>query len=45
MNQSKNEIAKMTGVSLRTVETQRYRLSKIFNLDKNQDLDSFIKDL
>ena len=45
MNQSNNEIAKMTGVSIRTVETQRYRLSRKFNLDKNQDLDSFIKDL
>jgi len=45
MNQTNNEIAKITGVSLRTVETQRYRLSKKLNLNKNQDLNSFLQNL
>ena len=42
MNQTNNEIAKMSGISLRTVETQRYRLSKILNIDANQDLNTYI---
>ena len=45
MKQSNNEIAKITGISLRTVETQRYRLSKKLNLNKDQDLDTFIENL
>ena len=45
MNQTNNEIAKITGVSLRTVETQRYRLSKKLNLNKYQDLNSFLQNL
>ena len=43
MNQSNNEIAKICGVSLRTVETQRYRLSKLLKLDKGENLNSFIQ--
>ena len=42
MNKSNNEIARISGISIRTVQSQRYRLSKKLNLDKNQDLNSFI---
>ena len=45
MNESNNEIATISGVSLRTVETQRYRLSKILNLKDDQDLNSYIKSI
>ena len=42
MNHTNNEIANISGISLRTVESQRYRLTKKLNLDKNQDLNSFL---
>ena len=42
MNHNNNEIAQISGISLRTVESQRYRLSKKLNLDQNQDLNSFL---
>ena len=42
MNHNINEISQISGISLRTVESQRYRLSKKLNLDKNQDLNSFL---
>jgi tetratricopeptide (TPR) repeat protein len=42
MNHSNNEIARISGVSKRTVETQRYRISKKLNLSPEQDLNSFI---
>ena len=45
MNQNNSEIATISGISLRTVETQRYRLSKILNLKNDQDLNSYITDL
>ncbi len=45
MNQNNNEIATLNGVSLRTVETQRYRLTKILNLNDDQDLNSYIKNV
>ena len=45
MNENNNEIATLSGVSLRTVETQRYRLSKILNLKDDQDLNSYIKSI
>ncbi len=42
MNKSNNEIAQISGISLRTVQSQRYRLAKKLKLHKNQDLNSFI---
>lgn len=45
MNHNNNEIANISGISLRTVESQRYRLTKKLNLDKNQDLNSFLMTL
>ena len=42
MNQTSNQIAQITGVSIRTVETQRYRLGKKLNLGKSDDLNSTI---
>lgn len=42
MNHSNNEIAIISGVSIRTIETQRYRLSKKLNLKKDQSLNSFL---
>ena len=45
MNQTNNEIAKISGISLRTVETQRYRLSKMLNIYKNQSLNSYIQNI
>lgn len=45
MNHNNNEIANISGISLRTVESQRYRLTKKLNLDKNQDLNSFLMSL
>ena len=42
MNHTNSEIAIITGVSFRTVESQRYRLSKKLNLEKDQSLNSFL---
>ena len=42
MNKSNNEIAQISGISLRTVQSQRYRLAKKLSLEKNQDLNAFI---
>lgn len=42
MNHSNNEIAIISGSSLRTIESQRYRLTKKLKLDKNQSLNSFL---
>jgi DNA-binding CsgD family transcriptional regulator/tetratricopeptide (TPR) repeat protein len=42
MNKSNNEIAQISGISLRTVQSQRYRLAKKLKLEKFQDLNSFI---
>lgn len=42
MNHTNNEIASISGISLRTVESQRYRLSKKLNLEKDQNLNSFL---
>ena len=45
MNQSNNEIAKISGISLRTVETQRYRLLKKLEIDQNLDLNTYIQNI
>ena len=42
MNHSNDEIARITGVSKRTVENQRYRLSKKINLPQGEDLNTYI---
>ena len=42
MNHNNNEIAIISGVSLRTIESQRYRLSKKLKLKKNQSLNSLL---
>jgi hypothetical protein len=42
MNKSNNEIAQISGISLRTVQSQRYRLAKKLNLPKGQDLNTFV---
>lgn len=42
MNHTNNEISRISGISLRTVESQRYRLSKKLKLTNGQDLNSFI---
>ena len=42
MNHSNNEIAIISGASLRTVESQRYRLARKLKLEKNQSLNAFI---
>ncbi len=42
MNHSNDEIAQISGVSVRTIESQRYRLSKKLKLNKGGDLNSFI---
>ncbi|MEK9957779.1 MAG: hypothetical protein VW578_03200 [Flavobacteriaceae bacterium] len=43
MNHTIKEISKISGVPLRTVETQRYRLKKKLGLNKDEDLNSYIK--
>ena len=45
MNHTNNEISRISGVPLRTVETQRYRLKKKLKLDKEEDLNSYLKKL
>jgi tetratricopeptide (TPR) repeat protein len=45
MNHNNYEIANISGISLRTVESQRYRLTKKLNLDKDQDLNTYISTL
>ena len=42
MNHSINEIAIISGASLRTLESQRYRLARKLKLEKNQSLNAFI---
>ena len=42
MNHSNNEIARISGLSIRTVESQRYRLSKKLKLSNGEDLNSYI---
>ena len=42
MNHTNSEIAILSGVSSRTIESQRYRLSKKFNLEKDQSLNYFL---
>ena len=45
MNYSNYEIARLCNVSMRTVESQRYRLSKKLNLEDGHDLNFFIQGL
>ena len=45
MNKNNNEITQISGTSLRTIQSQRYRLSKKLKLEKNQYLNSFIFDI
>ena len=42
MNHSKSEISIISGVSTRTIESQRYRISKKLNLENAHSLNSFI---
>ena len=42
MNHTNSEIAIISGVSIRTIESQRYRLSKKLKLEENQSLNSFL---
>lgn len=42
MNHTNSEIAIISGVSSRTIESQRYRLSKKLNLNKEDSLNSFL---
>ena len=45
MNQNTHEIAQLSGVSLRTIESQKYRLKKKLNLSKGENLISFLMKL
>ena len=45
MNHTNNEISRISGISMRSVESQRYRLSKKLNLDKGQDLNNYILEI
>lgn len=45
MNYDNSEIAKLSGLSMRSVESQRYRLSKKLDLPKGQGLNDFIQNL
>ena len=42
MNQNSNEIALISGASIRTVESQRYRLRKKMKLPKNTNLQLYL---
>jgi DNA-binding CsgD family transcriptional regulator len=45
MNHTNNEISRISGISMRSVESQRYRLSKKLNLDNGQDLNNYILEI
>ena len=45
MNQNTHEIAQLSGVSVRTIESQKYRLKKKLNLLKEENLISFLMKL
>ena len=45
MNHTNYEISRISGISQRTVESQRYRLSKKLNLSKDQDLNNYILEI
>lgn len=42
MNQNTHEIAQLSGVSVRTIESQKYRLKKKLNLSKEENLIPFL---
>lgn len=43
MNQTTQEIAQLTGASIRTIESQKYRLKKKLNIEKRDNLIHFIQ--
>jgi DNA-binding CsgD family transcriptional regulator len=45
MNQGTDQISQLTGVSIRTVESKKYRLKKKLNFNKDQSLITFIHGL
>lgn len=42
MNQNTNEVAQLSGVSIRTIESQKYRLKKKLKLSKEENLVNFL---
>ena len=42
MNQNTNEIAQLSGVSIRTIESQKYRLKKKLKLSREENLVNFL---
>jgi DNA-binding CsgD family transcriptional regulator len=42
MNQNSNEIALISGASIRTVESQRYRLRKKMKISKDINLQTYL---
>lgn len=45
INMSSKEIAMITGTSLRSVETSRYRLRKKFNMARDEDMIRFLREI
>ena len=45
MNHNNHEISRISGISMRTVESQRYRLSKKLKLKKGQELNSYVNNI
>ena len=45
INMSSKEIAAISNITLRSVETMRYRLRKKFNLSRDEDMINFLKNI